>query len=80
MATTFRALAEHADFSAEEPSPRIAEEDEEAEPVDEGGKVPSFTRQKELALHNDVHVHLPSTSDVAVYTAIFRALREELLD
>jgi hypothetical protein len=33
-----------------------------------------------VTLHNDIHVHLPPSVDQAVYTAIFRALREELLD
>lgn len=90
MATTFNALCEHADFSAIDEEP---EEPEEAEEPEDGEKekkeelpngvrraVSGVGRRAEVALHNDIHVHLPTTSDVAVYTAIFRALREELLD
>jgi hypothetical protein len=75
MATTFKTLAEVADWKAA-PVPSevtMAEEPERREriaPVE----VPA------LGLHHDVHIHLPSTSDVAVYTAIFRALKAELLE
>lgn len=82
MATTFNALCDHADFGAlgEEPEePDLSEEDGEEESYREP-RPPRDIRGGELALHNDIHVHLPTTSDVAVYTAIFRALREELVD
>ena len=72
MATTFKVLAERADFAAA-PAP-VADDslaEREVEVVAEGVG---------LRLHHDVHIHLPPTSDVAVYTAIFRALRQELLD
>jgi hypothetical protein len=83
MASTFRALCSLADFSARSFSaavlaPAVTEDEP---PVD---SLPDVTwpspAQRTLALHSDVHIHLPPTSDVAVYTAIFRALREELLD
>lgn len=71
MAATFRALATAADWSAKGETPSS----EEALPTadhDEHGTA-------SLNLHHDIHIHLPASSDVAVYTAIFRALREELL-
>jgi hypothetical protein len=72
MATTFKALADRADFAA---APDVLV----AEPAPD----PQRTERPEpvgVLLHHDVHIHLPPTSDVAVYTAIFRALRAELLD
>jgi hypothetical protein len=30
-------------------------------------------------LHHDIHIHLPPTSDVAVYRAIFQAMKSELV-
>lgn len=85
MATTFKALAKHADFSS---PPDTILDGEDARPVkettQEGASPPgpaiTPTGLSSMTLSHDVHVHLPTTSDVAVYTAIFRALREELLD
>jgi hypothetical protein len=84
MATTFKALADLADWNAgdSEASPKATEEGVDAgggeltvvQPVAAGG------HRGSLRLHSDVHIHLPTTSDVSVYTAIFRALREELVD
>lgn len=85
MATTFKALTKHADFTrssgavstdGSEDSPG-ATSNEDATP-----RTPDLaaTGLSAMTLSHNVHVHLPTTSDVAVYTAIFRALREELLD
>ena len=73
MATTFRALADLANWDAVDAStiePRVSEAPDHE----------TLQRTVPLRLHHDVHVHLPPTSDMTVYTAIFRALREELLD
>jgi hypothetical protein len=78
MASTFKALTQKADFNATAAAPiETVELVEEVQ--DEVGKIQQRT-QRGLALHHDIHLHLPPSSDVAVYTAIFRALREELLD
>ena len=81
MATTFKALAQKADFAAPAALPSLREHDttDHGEKEVVGGKRPSSTRSG-VALHHDIHIHLPPSSDVAVFTAIFRALREELLD
>jgi hypothetical protein len=81
MATTFKALAQKADFAA---APTIVPPTADLEAVDvegehEGGKR-TRTNRAGVALHHDIHIHLPPAADVAVFTAIFRALREELLD
>jgi hypothetical protein len=74
MASTFKALAAQADWQK-------LPEMEAAEPEAAALTLPrEMVREGRVSLHQDVHIHLPATSDVAVYTAIFRALREELLD
>lgn len=84
MATTFKTLADAADWSHPPSSPKPSPEEITPEesttikartPPAPNGAVPT----KGVSLHHDVHVHLPATSDVAVYRAIFRALREELM-
>ena len=81
MAITFRTLADMADFQA-------------AAAVTDGGAVTQQTVDEQvvplgdqglgdrdegaIVIHHDVHVHLPSTTDIAVYDAIFRSLRENL--
>lgn len=72
MATTFKSLASQADWTAAPPEERFEI------PLDEEGT--QTGKRSGVSLHHDVHIHLPPSSDVAVYTAIFRALREELLD
>jgi hypothetical protein len=88
MATTFKALAELGDFSlpagsaagaGSSPAPIVAEgveataesgADDNALSVRNGSAV--------FSLRHDVHVHLPATTDIAVYNAIFRSLKETL--
>jgi hypothetical protein len=77
MATSFKALADRADFVA----PPAVLDAESSVPEEEG----SSDRQENdlpetllagLKLHHDIHVHLPVSDQVGVYNAIFRALRQ----
>lgn len=74
MATTFKTLASNADWSSTEAASDTAGDDS-GFPAQQ----PRSPTQG-IALHHDIHLHLPPTSDVSVYTAIFRALRSELLE
>lgn len=76
MATTFKVLAQQADWTNDQPS----SVDAAPLPVESAGTPVPTLSPPGLTLHHDIHVHLPPTSDVAVYTAIFRALRSELLE
>lgn len=82
MATTFKALTGLADWSASTAGP-ARDEREEASDLPERQEVP-LTPQIPLngprlpTLHHDVHIHLPVSTDVKVYDAIFRSLREHL--
>jgi len=80
MASTFKTLAELADFQA----PLVPQTQDEAPPPDDGdeGETPPPDQMERvldgIALRHDVHVHLPVTTDINVYDAIFRSIRENL--
>jgi hypothetical protein len=87
MATTFKTLCGMADWSENgAPSTQVLTPDvdqvadsaqQEATPSSSATRASANAR---MTLHHDVHIHLPATSDLSVYTAIFRALKAELLD
>ena len=78
MARTFKALADQADFNAlpadgaEGAETAAATREEEVRPPAEGagGAV--------LTLRHDIHIHLPESTEIAVYDAIFRSIRNNL--
>jgi len=81
MATTFKTLADMADFTVPPAAGVAPEEAEAAEPPqpDTTSVAASHPeRAGAITVHHDVHVHLPVTTDIAVYDAIFRSLRENL--
>lgn len=87
MATTFKAFSDQADWSTPPAEPVVPDAGEPAGAPDGGAalaEAPAIPAPPaaggRLNLHQDIHVHLPPSTDVATYTAIFRALREELLD
>jgi hypothetical protein len=84
MAMTFKVLSGLADFSAgagaQEPTPPMLEEPPPPPPP----PPPPGDRDKDqlnsvLTLRHDIHVHLPLSTDVAVYDAIFRSLKANLI-
>jgi hypothetical protein len=92
MATTFLALAKHADFAAPQTAPRddgietVEEGPDEAASVpvgpDRRRTQPPPVTQGELRLGGlvyNIELHLPDSRDPAVYEALFRALKTHLL-
>jgi Family of unknown function (DUF5343) len=75
MAMTFKTLADRADFTAAAAPPQPTTKDEEPEkpPATDG------RGRSTVSMRHDVHVHLPVTTEIAVYDAIFKSLRENLL-
>jgi hypothetical protein len=74
IVNTFDALKQFADFDAvgaksEEPS------EEEMQEHDEGEEAPPAA----LRFSYTIYLNLPNTSDIAVFNAIFKSLRENLL-
>ncbi len=85
MATTFKALTGMADWSAagaavpvEDDPPVVEPAGIESAPETTSTPTPVAPLSGFPSLHHDVHVHLPVSTDVKVYDAIFRSLREHL--
>jgi hypothetical protein len=87
MALTFKTLSSFANWDAppavdEEPDGEGETPSAEATPPASLGTPdgpPPMTparRSSHLNLHHDIHIHLPITDQIAVYDAIFRALRQ----
>lgn len=70
---SFNALKAYADFDAEP----VETPDEVEEPS--GEKLPLVKPPAGVNLGYTINLHLPPTSDVAVFNAIFKSLREHLL-
>jgi hypothetical protein len=86
MASTFKTLADLADFSgpaagqgASEPGTSTDQATGQSDnlPAIPAAAVASVGGL--LTLNHDIHLHLPSTSDVSVYRAIFQAIKSELM-
>jgi hypothetical protein len=75
---SFRALQAFAEFDAEGAEAEVAEQTDAAEDGD-GGAGEVVKLPAGLSVGYTINLHLPATSDVAVFNAIFRALRENLL-
>jgi len=59
-------------------APDKADEDRDEEP--ERPPRRSDSEDRSIQLRHNIEVHLPATKDIEVYSAIFKALREHLLD
>jgi hypothetical protein len=80
MATTFRSLAQYADFSV---TPEVEGRLEIGKAPPPLPKTPSPATkppipESSLGLVYRIEIHLPDTQNIDTYRAIFRALREEL--
>lgn len=84
MTKNFYALLKLADLKGG--SPRLKKD----KPIEDHGKATGITIGKETGvlereirapgLHYNIQIHLPATKDVEVYNAIFKSLREHLLE
>jgi Family of unknown function (DUF5343) len=88
MASTFYALLDLADLNAQPPAPPTPPPapppkpvEEPMEPNNEQPKPqPPSNDKTKPTLHYNIQIHLPATKDVEVFNAIFKALKEHLLD
>ncbi len=82
IASTFSALCSLADFDSApaEIEPETAEE--VAETVGKQGTGEEAARRQghAIAFRHNIEIHLPATTNIAVYNAIFKSLRDHLLD
>ncbi len=81
MAATFKALSELADFTTLDASQATGEVGSKGDVEgDSRGARPSGNGGRSLVLRHDIHIHLPASTDIAVYDAIFKSVRENLQD
>lgn len=82
MARTFRTLCEYADWTTV--TPQIMTKSEQGNQVDEVpsallNQTPTTVTTNGLGLHYNIQIHLPETTNMAVYDAIFQSLKKHLL-
>jgi hypothetical protein len=79
---SFKALREFANFSALAGRDGAGDDADQGDQADPGGGdasgVPDLGAHG-VRLNYDINLHLPATSDVAVFNAIFKSLKEHLL-
>jgi hypothetical protein len=84
MAKTFYALLDEADIEINsDPDEEETKPEEKVEKADtskpkENLQIP--IKKIDTTLHYNIQIHLPATKDVEVYNAIFKSLKEHLLD
>jgi hypothetical protein len=84
IARTFQALAKKADFSGAVDLGPVEEGDDNPSNIQGEGAAPPPAPPPPratagAAFHYNLQIHLPTTTDITVYNAIFRSLREHLL-
>jgi len=80
---TFKTLASLAKFGASPKlsKPKTSEKEEEPAPIQKPKFSDETTIQGNgLSFQHNIEIHLPATTDISVYNAIFKSLRENLLD
>ncbi len=79
--TTFYALLAMADLDAAEESPKITRADSAVDHKEEQSVPPTRPRPGHITeLRYNIEIHLPATKDVEVFNAIFKSLKEHLID
>lgn len=72
--STFKTLCDLADFSVKTtPEKEVKEEVKSSIPVD------TQNNRQKTEFHYDIQIHLPATTDISVYNAIFKSLKDNLM-
>ena len=72
---TFKALCNNADFKGNVAVENQVKEDDPQNDIPLTSTVPLTTPQ----FHYNIQIHLPATTDISVYNAIFKSLKDNLL-
>lgn len=76
MANTFKALCEVADWS----TPKVREKKNNKEEITISNEAGAEIKEKQgMNLHYNIQIHLPETTNMAVYDAIFQSLKKHLM-
>ncbi|MBF0169865.1 MAG: DUF5343 domain-containing protein [Nitrospinae bacterium] len=83
MANTFFGLLSLADVKVSDDKSKQASEEQPE--TDQSKSIPIQNRSKQLgggitSLHYNIQIHLPATKDLEVYSAIFKSLKEHLVE
>lgn len=76
-ASTFIELVKLADFDKKEPTEET--EEQKTEEINKETTTPPFTSPHKFGISYTINLNLPATTDVEVFNAIFKALKENLL-
>lgn len=81
MARTFKTLCDYADWSdiAAAPHDDIHPEAPPSVPQSQTQVIQAVPQTNQLGLHYNIQIHLPETTNMAVYDAIFQSLKKHLL-
>ena len=82
MTNTFKALCDVADWSVDNNvynQANVLNEKSDISVEEKGDKGNSFFEGRKMNLHYNIQIHLPETTNMAVYDAIFQSLRKHLL-
>ena len=77
---TFYSLLKLSDLEAAKPTATVVETAKKDEHGQKHAPPASHLRGTELSLRYNIEVHLPATKDIDVYNAIFKSLKEHLID
>lgn len=80
MAKTFLGLLPLADLSSKGGSSTPPKEPDGLSPKKENVSTPQTLDSRGPSLHYNIQIHLPATKDIEVYNAIFKSVREHLLE
>lgn len=78
MAKTFYALLSLADLEQLQPTP--AKEEKQPKKTEEPAVREKTAEHPPPSLHYNIQIHLPATKDIEVFNAIFKSLKEHLLE
>lgn len=76
---SFKALKEFADYNADPPAEKIVQVESIAQLESELAPTNSRRSSDTLSLSYTINLNLPATSDIAVFDAIFKSLKDHLL-
>lgn len=78
---TFKALARLADFGEPPSRKKVGgkKEEEKVEAEKMSRELEGAIEHRQLGFHYNIQIHLPATTDISVYNAIFKSLKDNLL-
>lgn len=81
MTNTFKALCDVADWTGDDNVGKTFAEDVTQDKMQEDNvtKVDLINQGRKMNLHYNIQIHLPETTNMAVYDAIFQSLKKHLL-